>query len=192
MDIVDFQNTAGRLDVSLHLLIGRNEFKANLANEYISKYETLLKDGLASNFSEQIINQIAFYLYTGALAEGALIKIHSEVITNPALTINQLLNTLSNAQMEKDQAVQAYQNQLDGRSRGGRNKEKEKQVSMQKIEQAYKDKVASGYSFKLGHLSKFYTAMATEHDLDFGSIKNRVEKLRITLGHTRRRKKQSS
>lgn len=190
----DFWQSILDLDASLVDKIERGEKIVSFSDEHKSNIKSLLLKSHESPEWEKIIDHVAYWIYAGSVqnfnfakANDALIKIIPIVNNLAVLTKGQ--PTLV-AEIQKLQSIIKITN--ESRSRGGKNKDKAKQESMQQIEQAYKDKIASGYSFKLGLLSKFYTAMAEEHDLDFGSIKNRVEKLRQTLGHTARPKKQSS
>ena len=157
-------------------------------------YKKILSDSQVSNEKDEIVNYLSWLLYAGGVQNFNFAKTHDALDKIIPIVNNLVVLTKGQpalvAEIQKLQSIIKRTN--ESRSRGGKNKDKAKQESMQQIEQAYKDKIASGYSFKLGQLSKFYTAMAEEHDLDFGSIKNRVEKLRQTLGHTARPKKQSS
>ena len=168
-----------------------------LREEHTAIYKNITTESLVSNDKDEIFDYLSWLLYAGGLQNYNFAKTH-DALNKIIPIVNKLAVMVQGqpalpalvAEIQKLQLIIEKTN--EGRSRGGKTKEKAKQESMQKIEQTYIEKCAEGYSFKEGLLSKFYEDMAKIHNLDCGSVKNRIEKLRKQLNHTSRPKKQSS
>jgi hypothetical protein len=76
------------------------------------------------------------------------------------------------------------------RSKGGKHRAEKDEAhnKMNYVVSEYLKRWNSGSRFPHGLLAKFYEEMAQKHSLDFGSIKNRIEKVRKELGHTKPKK----
>ncbi|MDO9151676.1 MAG: hypothetical protein Q7U33_09895 [Methylotenera sp.] len=165
-----------------------------LQEEHTAIYKNILTESLASNDKDEILNYLSWLLFAGGLQNFNFAKAH-DALSNIIPIVNNLEVLVKGqpvlvAEIQKLQSIIGKTN--EGRSRGGKNKDKAKQDSMQEIERTYLYKHNSGFEFKEGRLTAFYKDMATGHNLDFSSVKNRVEKLRKKLGHTARPKRQSS
>lgn len=165
-----------------------------LQKEHTEIYKNILTESFASDDKDEIINYLSWLLFAGDIQDFNFGKTHNAL--NKIIPILNNLAVLVTGQPALVAEIQKLQSIIEitnnGRSRGGKNKDKVKQESMKQIEQEYQLKYSNGNKFKEGQLTKFYEDMANAHELNFSSVKNRVEKLRKNLGHRSRPKKQSS
>lgn len=113
-----------------------------------------------------------------------IVKANSELISFKSYAFNRLVKSLP--EIRKSSHIKAT-------SKGGINQSKSNQQhkNMLKAQQAYLVKWNEGYRFPRGTLGKFYDEMADKYSLDNYAIKNSIEKLRKSLGHSKNKKQPS-